>query len=146
MNRGVLISCAALVALPLGGTRLRAAEGATTYEVAMSADQEAPAPGPAGATGSVVLALDPAAGTVCYSALTYDGPGKANAGHIHKAAKGLAGPVVVNFGEIQVGKDGCVTTAAETIEKIIADPGGHYVNVHTPEYAAGAVRGQLAGG
>ncbi len=38
---------------------------------------------------------------------------------------------------------GCVSADPVLIGQIIANPAGYYVNVHTTEFPAGAVRGQL---
>lgn len=144
MKRLVLILSAALLALPGATGWAGAAEEAThTYDVAMTAEEEAPVPGPSGATGHISLSIDPASGQLCYWDLTYDGPGKVDQGHIHKGPKGMAGPVVVSLGMPEEGKKVCVDADGETLQSIADDPAGHYVNLHTPEYPAGAVRGQV---
>lgn len=62
------------------------------------------------------------------------------AAHIHAAAIGLAGPVVVDFrGQLH----GCATVTPVLAAALAADPQGYYVNVHNPAFPAGAVRGQL---
>jgi hypothetical protein len=146
MKRAVLISCAAL--LPVTGVAgfAGAAEGPQSYTVAMTGEEETPVPGPKGATGTITMNIDSAAGQLCYSGLTYEGPGKADQGHIHKGAKGMAGPVAINLGLLEEGKDACVTADKKALDAVLADPGGHYVNLHTAEYPGGAVRGQVSAG
>jgi hypothetical protein len=39
--------------------------------------------------------------------------------------------------------DGCVPTTAALIDEITANPAGFYVNVHTTEHPAGAIRALL---
>ena len=143
MKRAVLIPCAVLLALPGVAGLAGAAEGGQTYTVAMTGEEETPVPGPAGAKGAITLNIDTAGGQLCYSGLSYDGPGKADQGHIHKGGKGFAGPVVVNLGLLEEGKDACVKADAKSLQAVVDDPAGHYVNLHTAEYPGGAVRGQV---
>ena len=68
------------------------------------------------------------------------------AAHIHLAPRQVAGPVVIPL-EIGSGTDwtveDCVTADAELLEAIAAHPRAYYVNVHTPAYPGGEIRGQL---
>ncbi len=71
-------------------------------------------------------------------------------GHIHTGAAGVNGPVSVPFfttpmPDTTVAAGGVVqVTDAILASAIVADPAGFYVNLHTTEFPAGAVRGQLA--
>jgi len=67
--------------------------------------------------------------------------------HIHIAAAGVNGPVVIALPGVWVGNTlvGSTAAAPATIAAVIADPAGHYVNVHTSNCQGGAVRGQLVG-
>jgi hypothetical protein len=69
----------------------------------------------------------------------------ATAAHIHRGAAGVNGPVVVPFQAPAANgnSDGCVATAAALIDEILANPANFYVNVHTTEHPAGAMRAQL---
>ncbi|HYY77750.1 MAG TPA: CHRD domain-containing protein [Actinomycetes bacterium] len=73
----------------------------------------------------------------------------AMASHIHKAAAGTAGAIVVPFFAQETPltvtkKSGCTTADASLVKAIIKNPTGYYVNVHSPEFPKGAIRGQLA--
>lgn len=59
--------------------------------------------------------------------------------HIHNAPAGQNGPVVFNF-------DGMLWGSAidPVAANILAAPQNYYLNIHTQEYPAGAVRGQVA--
>jgi hypothetical protein len=81
---------------------------------------------------------------VCYTVhvVNIDSP---TAAHIHEGAVDVAGPVVVPFaapsGETSTG---CVTNLdATVVARIVDNPYGFYVNVHTSDFPDGAVRGQL---
>ena len=121
---------------------LPSANAATTNEHAnMTGSAEVP-PGQPGAMGTAVITLDDAANTVCYQ-LTYSGISKPTAAHIHTGAKGVAGPIAVDFNYIRNGDKGCVPADPTVVAQIRDDPAGHYVNVHTTAYPKGAIRGQL---
>ena len=67
--------------------------------------------------------------------------------HIHKGRKFENGPVVVPLTQPSAGNpgasSGCVTVDAALAADILAHPKTYYTNVHTGEFQAGAVRGQL---
>ncbi len=55
----------------------------------------------------------------------------------------MNGGVVVDFDWPNSLGDGCVAGDAAVVAAIVADPSGYYVNVHTAEFPASAIRGQL---
>lgn len=69
------------------------------------------------------------------------------AAHVHVGARGVAGPVriplsVPNATSFEA--EGCTTVDDPAIlAEIQENPRGWYVNVHTPTYPGGEVRGQL---
>lgn len=81
---------------------------------------------------------------VCYR-IVVQNIGRAVAGHIHEARRGKPGPVVVPlFTERDVpGRTTCVTVKRSLVRDILSKPPDYYVNVHTPDFPEGAVRGQL---
>jgi hypothetical protein len=97
------------------------------------------------ATGTAVLRIRKDAGLICYRLRAANVTLPTVAAHIHKGAAGVNGPVVVPL--TAPGADGtssgCVTVAAPLIDDILANRAGYYVNVHTKEHPAGAIRSQL---
>ncbi|MGC5170622.1 CHRD domain-containing protein [Micromonospora sp. DT81.3] len=82
----------------------------------------------------------------CYT-LEVDGlTAPAVAAHIHVGDRRTAGPVVI---PLSVGTgtsfdiSACVTADPALLASIEEDPRDYYVNVHTPTYPGGEVRGQL---
>jgi len=69
--------------------------------------------------------------------------------HIHKARRGRDGSIVVPLEQPAAGdpgaSSGCTTVSAALARAIRRRPGNYYVNVHTDEFGAGAIRGQLFG-
>ncbi|HEX6492509.1 MAG TPA: CHRD domain-containing protein [Candidatus Dormibacteraeota bacterium] len=145
MRKGHLLAIGLLgVTLWLMPPSASAATTATTNEQAnMTGPQETSPPGPANAMGVAKITIDDVANTICYS-LTYAGISKPTAAHIHVGARGVAGPVVVDFNYIKNGDKGCVPADPTVVKQVRDAPAGYYVNVHTAEYPKGAIRGQLA--
>ena len=83
---------------------------------------------------------------LCYTMSVSDLSQPAVAAHIHVGPRKVAGPVVIPL-EIGEGTswtvDTCTTADAELLAAIEADPRSYYVNVHTPTFPGGEVRGQL---
>jgi hypothetical protein len=98
-----------------------------------------------------VFGIDGDDQTLCY-VLTVDGIAGATGAHIHEAAAGENGPVVVNLAPPADGNAAdCLTEGeagkfvdGQTVADILANPQDYYVNVHNGEYPGGALRGQLA--
>jgi hypothetical protein len=113
--------------------------GSGAIKVTLSGAEEVPALNvPGSGSGSFRVAED---GTLTGSVTTKDVAG--TMAHIHRAAKGANGPVIVPLekkGDTYSVPTGRRLTPAQ-IEDLKA--GRLYVNVHTARYKGGEVRGQL---
>jgi hypothetical protein len=95
-------------------------------------------------TGSAAFTLNQGHGQICYD-VSWTGLGVVSGLHIHAVADNA---IVVPLDNDTVLTDGnakgCVQGVAKDIMKAIRqDPDQYYVNVHTDEFAAGAIRGAL---
>jgi hypothetical protein len=126
-----------------------------TFDISLSGAAEAPGPGDPDGTGVAqvnVFAKGAGGRTICYAIAVDLITLPATAAHIHEGAAGVAGPVVVPlappqpFGSGTTGVSaGCITGLSSSLVRNIAQhPELYYVNVHTSDFPAGAVRGQLA--
>ena len=83
---------------------------------------------------------------LCYTLSARNLSAGAIAAHIHVGPRKVAGPVViplvVGSGTAWTHSD-CTTADAALLDAIEADPGAYYVNVHTPMFAGGEIRGHL---
>ena|SRR5919108_5031481 len=83
---------------------------------------------------------------LCFG-ITVTGIGTPVAAHIHKAKRGRNGPIVVPLVTPSSGdpgaSSGCVDANANLLADIRKHPKRYYANVHTSDFPAGAVRGQL---
>ncbi len=121
-----------------------------SFAVDLSADNEEPEGNDTGATGSAFVALDDD-GLVCYSIAVDKGSATGTfagspGAHIHEAGPDANGPIVVQLGTPSDGTgtvDGCTEADPDLVAEIAAAPGDYYVNVHTTDFPAGLVRGQL---
>jgi Cu/Zn superoxide dismutase len=115
-------------------------------EAKMSGTNEMPTADPDG-SGTAKLRLDAAKKKVCFTIKVRKISGVV-AAHIHKGGKNVAsGAIVVPL--IETAKSGTKFTGCEKnvkkklIRAILKHPRGYYVNVHTGDFQAGAIRGQL---
>lgn len=102
--------------------------------------------------GSGFFSYTIAGAELCYTLEVSDLTLDPTAAHIHAAPRNVAGAVVVALATPPAATSSvsaCITaveggalTPAE-LAAIAADPRAFYVNVHTPNYPAGEVRGQL---
>jgi hypothetical protein len=120
--------------------------GGRAFAIAMTGDTESPAGDPVG-TGTATVRLRSGQGQVCFTFDVQNITLPSVGAHIHKGAAGTSGPIVV--GLVAPGaagsSRGCVAAARATVAAILAGPAGYYANVHTTDFQAGAIRGQLTG-
>ncbi|MEO6121610.1 MAG: CHRD domain-containing protein, partial [Acidimicrobiales bacterium] len=130
-------------------------EGGRPFRLALSGAQEVAPVNPDGAAdhGSVTLRLNQGAGRVCwrFGPLALK-PGEAlpTAGHIHRGAVGVAGPVVVGLFTTAATAPtaypttpSCVNADPALVKEIRKHPAAFYVNLHNATHPSGVVRGQL---
>ncbi|MEO7235462.1 MAG: CHRD domain-containing protein, partial [Lapillicoccus sp.] len=83
---------------------------------------------------------------LCYTLTARDLSANAVAAHIHHGPRNVAGPVVIPL-TVAAGtsftRSACTTASAMLLADIQADPKAYYVNVHTPTFPGGEIRGQL---
>jgi hypothetical protein len=100
------------------------------------------APGDADGMGMATVRLRPVLGKVC-ARVTYQRIGNPDAAHIHRGRRGVDGPVRVDLSGSVTGGPNCTKAPRPLIRRILMHPRRYYVNIHTPAFPAGAVRGQL---
>ncbi len=113
----------------------------------MSGDEEV-AEGDADGRGAASIAVNDEDGEVCWDLDAQDIELPAAAAHIHRGAAGVDGDIVVTLSppDAEGRATGCDSEVdSALINEIMEGPAGFYVNVHTTDYPAGAIRGQLAG-
>ncbi len=165
MNRSRLVALLVVVAFALvvvgGATAKKPALSATpVFKLNLKPSQEVPAIKglKADATGSVTFDLErSSAGAITSGEVifyfNYSFPASVNVTglHIHQAAKGANGPIVVNSGVASftdADGQGNVTTVVTgttpaTLQAILDNPRNYYVNLHTSVNPAGALREQM---
>ena len=121
------------------------AQATTRITVTMTGAAERPGPGDPDGSGTAAFTFNRGLGEVCW---TLDVAGitlPAAAAHIHIAPVTDPGPVVVPLSapDATGHASGCVTVDGELVKAITKDPGAYYVNVHTSDLPAGALRAQL---
>ena len=155
MRRRVVV--VALAAVLVAGLTVLGAPGAaadtgkvTLLTARLKGANEVPGPGDPDGRGRAFVRLG--GGKACF-VLQWSGIGAPTASHIHEGGGGPPGPVVVPF--FQPGTNaaslpdtlsavaGCVDVDAGLARRIAANPRAWYVNIHTADFPAGAIRGQL---
>ncbi|HEX6270138.1 MAG TPA: CHRD domain-containing protein [Anaerolineales bacterium] len=125
-----------------------AADGGRPFTTTLTGAAELPGPGDPDGSGTATVWLNHGQGRVCFE-ITVSGiaPLPASGAHIHVGTADTFGGVVVPltpFPDASGSSSGCVSADRDLIKAIIQNPEGYYVNVHTTEFPAGAVRGQLS--
>ena len=120
------------------------AELSSANEVVAEGD---PDPRELGVTGKAWVVIDDETGEVCWE-IESDGinqeSGAAAAAHIHVGGPTENGDVVVPLSVNADGSgEGCVMADMAVAQAILDNPPGYYVNVHSTNYPAGVMRGQL---
>ena len=148
-----LVACEPQPAIPTGPTVVHLAliagadHGGRPYSTPMTQEvtSEPPYEGDSDGTGEATLTVNLGQREVCWET-TVSNLDPATASHIHEAAAGIRGGIVV-FLSAPDGTghaSGCTSDVdPEVIKRILKNPAGFYVNVHTTVYPAGAIRGQL---
>jgi len=147
---GLAVVAAVLAAAPAQGVGRADAAGVYVTQAKLSGKAAKPR-GEASGVGSVTICVDQVAGTISFAFDQLFISVRPTAGHIHRGAAGVNGPVVSPFevagaidplvGDIQW--YGTRTASKGTIAALVRSPTKHYVNVHTKKHPNGAVRGQL---
>jgi CHRD domain len=121
----------------------------TTLTATLAGVTEGDSPGDPDGTGTASIVIDPEAGTACWE-LTAEGIEPVTQSHIHVGAEGVSGDVVVplDVDGFEGSSEGCIEPMddAAILQEIVDDPAGYYVNLHTDDFPAGAIRGNLAAG
>ncbi len=128
----------------LGSASVHAAEDAgARFTATLTGASEVPGPGDPDGMGTATIRVNSGRGQVCYT-ISVSAIAPATMAHIHEAAAGVSGPVVVGLMAPTSGtSQGCVSITRELAKEIIKNPSDYYVNVHNAEFTPGAVRGQL---
>lgn len=133
-----------VASLALAGVVL-AAE--TTLTATLAGVTEGENPGDEDGSGTASIVIDPAAGTACWTLNVAD-ISPVTQSHIHVGAEGASGDIAVplDVDGFEGTSEGCIEPMedAAILQEILDNPAGYYVNVHTEDFPAGAIRGQLA--
>ena len=90
------------------------------------------------------ISVSDEAGQVCWDVNDVRGIGAVTGAHIHRGAAGTNGPPVFTLRQSNEGDwQGCTDASEWTQEFLEGAPNLFYVQLHTAEYPAGAIRGQL---
>jgi hypothetical protein len=169
MNRFVvLVAGLSVLAVGCGSSPTVPSEDTTsTFTVPLSSANEVPAitNADAGASGTATIVLTvtrDGSGTITSATMSFQisvtgfPPGTTvTDAHVHNGAAGgnagvyvattlTAGELALTNGAGTVAKPG-INVPADRAAAILANPAGHYFNVHTSLNPAGAIRGQLSG-
>jgi CHRD domain len=145
MRTRVRTSLALAMALGLIAS-LGLATSVLAVETTLTADLAGSAETDEDGTGTARIVVDPDAGTACWT-LTAENIDPVTISHIHVGAAGEDGDVVVDLDldGFDGSSEGCNEAAdSASLQAIVDDPAGYYVNLHNDAFPGGAIRGQLA--
>jgi hypothetical protein len=147
----VLAGAVGIGAISIAGAQAPTLQPAANPQVAYTvtltgANEVAPNVGDPDGTGTANVTVNSTTGQVCVN-ITTTNTEPMTLMHIHTGDSVTNGPVFVDFAPpsgtvTSLAK--CVTDAPAKAAAINANPAGHYLNVHSATFPAGAIRGQLA--
>jgi hypothetical protein len=117
---------------------------AETDKATLTGAQEVPGPGDPDGTANAELTVVDQADNVCYEINDVRNIDPATAAHVHRGARGVAGPPVITLTPPTSGEsEGCLKVDEALADEIKNYPSRFYFNIHNAAYPAGAIRGQV---
>ena len=148
MKKSTILQMILVILTVLALTSIAADDSGRKFTTTLTGAAEVPGPGDPDGSGTATITLNHGQGTVCWEIQVSNITLPAIAAHIHEAPAGVAGPVVIPLfppvPDESGFSSGCMSADREEIKEIIQHPEEYYVNVHTTDFPAGAVRGQLS--
>ena len=157
MKRAIHVGATMAAALLIGAAAASAQVIVAT--ATLGGGEETPTVLLSGGAGTAEVAIDPVAKEFAVTLRIFNIPTTTTAGHIHVGAKGVGGPVAIDFPAIAGRLGDFVTTfrvgeasfranagiGINTIDDVIqaVANGNAYVNIHTTTNPGGEIRGQL---
>ena len=139
----LVIAIAAPMALASGGSSRQFSFDLPSLAAGMKGANENP-DADLDAAGYAVVDVHIVKGEVCVEDFAVGGATPLTLFHIHKGGPEVNGPIVVDFVPLLPSGIGCVPVSDRALLRDIElHPGNYYVNAHTGEFPAGALRGQL---
>jgi len=122
--------------------------GGAPFSTPMSQQVETVPPwaGDADGSGQARITVNYGQREVCWESSVSNIVLPATASHIHKAGRSIRGPIVLPLSAPGTSgtASGCASGVDPVLLKdILQNPASYYVNVHTADFPAGAIRGQL---
>jgi hypothetical protein len=145
--QGHMRHAADIIPAPAGGcptVALSPTQGGTVLTATLKGSNEVPPADPDG-SGTGTFRMIRGAALICYQLSVKDILLPATGAHIHVGAAGVNGPIVVPLTapDASGSAAGCAVTTRALVAAILDNPAGYYANVHTTDFPAGAIRGQL---
>jgi hypothetical protein len=130
---------------PTGGPQNAFKVNGRPLTTTLTGAAEVPGPGDPNGTGTAIIRLNQGRGKVCFVLTTSNITLPATGAHIHVGNATQAGAIVVGLvpPDATGMSGGCVDASKATIKAIRKNSSNYYVNVHTSDFGAGAIRGQL---
>ncbi len=157
MRRSVALVVAMILgAIPVMGAGTAWAQKSRQHSTDLVGAEEVPGPGDPNADGNATVSLSRASQRqicvdISWANVSGEDTNTSNdavtAAHIHRAPEGEAGPIVFTIFSGEKSTSGstsmCGSATSRLISAIQTHPEDFYVNLHSGEYPAGAIRGQL---
>ena len=109
----------------------------------LTGEREVPGPGDPDGLGRAQMKVNLADNLFCYH-VDVRFISQVVGGHIHIGHADESGPIVIDLNMPANGQKGCVPADPDLLRHIIQHPQQYYLNIHTTEYPAGAIRDQLS--